>query len=414
MPVLTHVIGQDAPLSQAKDLDTAYMDVVQKSIGGTPEGNYQFQKFRSLFNQMMMPMGLKHMFPVGMLGIFCLLAIMLMVTTDDSRIFNASAAIVQDLVVPLRKTPLSPKHHMRYVKWSSVFVSLFFFAGSLLFSQLDYINMFLTIMVSIWLGGAGPVMVFGLYSRFGNTVGAYCSIIFGSGTAIIGVFLQRNWADYFYPLLVEHGWAGPIGKFLETVSGPFNPYVVWQMDAVKCPINSYEFYFLAMLVGSIGYFAGSLLTYRKPYNLERMLHRGKYNTDGVAEIKSAWTWRNLLGKLIGITPDYTRGDKVIVWSIFIYTFGYQIGLCFLLVVLWNFLHPWPDSWWSMYYFVTIFVVGPIIGIITTVWFLWGGALDTFRLFRDLSKRVDNPLDNGTVEGHVAVSDIEALGKDEEK
>lgn len=212
---------------------------------------------------------------------------------------------------------------------------------------------------------------------------------------------------------MEHGWAGPIGKFLETVSGPFNPYVVWQMDAVKCPINSFEFYFIAMLIGTIGYIAGSLLTYRKPYNLERMLHRGKYNTDRVTEIESVWTWKNVWGKLIGITPDYTRGDRIIVWSIFIYTFGYQIGLCFLLVVLWNFFHPWPESWWSTYYFITIFVVSPAIGVVTTVWFLWGGVVDIKRLFRDLAKRTDNPLDNGTVEGHVAVSDIPSIGKDDE-
>jgi hypothetical protein len=291
-------------------------------------------------------------------------------------------------------------------------VSLFFFAGSLLFAQMDYINMFIQIMVSIWLGAAGPIMVFGLYSRFGNTVGAYSALVFGSGVSVCAVFLQRNWADYFYPLFERHGLVGPIGKFMEVVTAPFNPFVVWKMDAVKCPINSYEFWFIAMVLGTIAYVVGSLVTYKGAYNLERLLHRGKYNTDGVGNIESAWTWKSMWGKLIGITPDYTRGDKIIVWSIFIYTFGYQIGLCFVGVLIWYYFQKWPLEWWSHYFFFNTYIVGPVIGLITTVWFLWGGTIDTFRLFRDLSRRKNNPLDDGRVEGHVSVSDIAVLGKDE--
>lgn len=48
-------------------------------------------------------------------------------------------------------------------------------------------------------------------------------------------------------------------------------------------------YFLALIFGTTAYIAGSLLTYRRPFNLERLLHRGKYNTDGVDSIKSPWT-----------------------------------------------------------------------------------------------------------------------------
>jgi hypothetical protein len=411
VPIPIHHAGLE-PLSQKKNLDTGYLNAAQKAIGDTPEGNQMFQKFKSLYNQMMMPMSFRKILPVGMIGVFCLMAIMLMVTTDDSRIFNASSAIIQDLVVPFQKTAMSPQKHLRYVKLCTVFVALFFFAGSMLFSQMDYINMFLMIMVSIWLGAAGPIMVFGLYSRFGNTIGAYCALLFGSGTSVASVFIQRNWAEYFYPLFERHGLVGPIGKFLEVVSAPFSPYVVWTMDKVKCPINSYEFWFIAMVLGTIAYIVGSLVTYKGAYNLDRMLHRGQYNTDGVGNIKSPWTWRSMWGKLIGITPDYTRGDKAIVWSIFIYTFGYQIGLCFVGVLIWNYFHKWPDEWWSNYFFITNYIVAPIIGVITTIWFLWGGAVDVFKLFRDLKARVANPLDNGMVEGHVALSDIEALGKDE--
>ena len=58
--------------------------------------------------------------------------------------------------------------------------------------------MFTTIRCAVWLGGAGPIMVFGLYSRFGNLTGAWCAIIFGSGTSLLGLILQRNWAQSIY------------------------------------------------------------------------------------------------------------------------------------------------------------------------------------------------------------------------
>jgi len=86
-----------------------------------------------------------------------------------------------------------------FLRMVSVGVSPFFLVVSIYFVQLDYILMFTVIMTGLWLGGAGPVMVFGLYSRFGNSVGAFGSLIFGSGLAAAGLFLQRNWAEAVYP-----------------------------------------------------------------------------------------------------------------------------------------------------------------------------------------------------------------------
>ena len=54
---------------------------------------------------------------------------------------------------------------------------------------------------------------------------------------------------------------------------------------------------------------------------------------------------------------------------------------------------------------------------TSIWFFVGGVIDIRRLFRDLAARVDNPLDNGQVEGNVAISDIAAfsdLSKDKKE
>ena len=382
------------PMSQQQNLDTPYFNAVRDTLGDTPEGRYQFQKYRSLYQQMMMPSVVSKIFPVGMLGLFCLLMIMLLISSDDSRIFNASSTLMQDVVLPMFKGRLPQEKHLLYLRLASVGVALFFLIVSIFFAQLDYINMFTTIMCAIWLGGAGPIMVFGLYSRFGNLTGAWCAIFFGSGFSMLGLIFQRNWAKSIYPVLEQWGTVETLNSFLETISAPFHPWIAWSMDPVKFPINSFEIYFISMVLSVGGYIAGSYLTY-KPYNLERLLHRGAY-ADTPEVPAEPWTPRNIFSKLIGITPEYTRGDKIIAYSVFGYSIIYQIGIAFLMIVIWNAVSPWPKEWWTIKFYITSLLIPGIVGIISTVWFMIGGAYDTYRLFADLEKRSENPEDNGQV------------------
>lgn len=90
LPDTHHVIGKDKPLSQQENLDTRYFKVVREKLGDTPEARHEFQQYRTLYQQMMMPMVLRNVLPIGMLGLFCLLMVMLLISTDDSRIFNAA------------------------------------------------------------------------------------------------------------------------------------------------------------------------------------------------------------------------------------------------------------------------------------------------------------------------------------
>lgn len=335
--------------------------------------------------------------------------VMLMLTTDNGRIFNSSSTIIQDVILPFVKRPLTPGQHLFLLRIGTVLVSIFFFFCCLLFAHLDYINMFITIMCSLWLGGAGPIMIFGLYSKFGTTTGAFGALIFGSGISIVGLIFQRNWAETIYPWLDANGWAESVGNILHTVSGPLNPWIVWEMNPVKFPINSYELYFIAMVAGVLAYIGGSFIGGRKNYNLDRLLHRGIYAVKGEKALaKDPWTWRNCIRKFVGITPEYTRGDKIIAWSVVGYAIVFKFGICFLAVGIWNLISPWPKEWWSTYFYITSILVMIPIGIISTIWFFFGGMIDLRRLFRDLAARTDNPLDNGVVEGHVAIVDKAAF------
>lgn len=405
IPQSTHKIGIDAPMSDKQNSDTVYYETAQQHFGTDGQGSYKSQQYRTLFKQLMLPAAMKHMLPPVLAGLFCLMIVVFIISTDDSRIYSASSTLVQDCVVPFYKNEtLTPEKHILLIRLVSIGVGVFFLIGSFFMAQLDYINMFVQIMYGLWMGGCGPMIVFGFYSRFGTTAGAWSSLISGMSINLCGILLQRNWAETIYPFLERMGWVESFGNFLSAVSRPFNPYIVWEMNSLKFPINSYEVYFLAMLTSLIVYCAVSWLTCRQPFNLDRMLHRGKYAIEGEKKIKSAWTWKSVWSKLIGITPEYSTGDKIIAWMVFGYSFIYKFAIAFVLVVILNVISPWPLKWWGHYFLFTYLIIPGIAAVITTVWFSIGSSIDLVRLFRDLKERVANPLDNGMVDGHVSLAE----------
>jgi solute:Na+ symporter, SSS family len=411
LPVERHDIGVDKPYSRKENPDKAFLDAVHETLlaGEENEGiaNATYQKFSSLYSQMMMPVLLGSSFPPILMGLFALLMVMLLLSTDDSRIFNASSSIIQDLILPFRNSPVSTKEHLMLLKLCSVGVAIFFFIVSMFFAQLDYIIMFITIMSAVWLGSAGPIMVGGLYTRFGTTGGAWACLSVGSGIPILGLLCQRNWADHVYPWLLKYEYVESVSWILKIVSKPLNPYVVWEMNPVKFPINSMEIYFISMCAGMLAYCLGSYLTQKELFNLDRMLHRGIYAAKNTPKpIKSKLSFKVILDKILGIDMNYTKGDKIIAWSVVWWVLIYNFIIMFCGVVIWNAISPWTNDQWSLYFFIISVLSAIIVGIISTVWFVIGGVIDIKALFRDLANRVANPLDNGQVVGHVSLCDVE--------
>ena len=412
LPVEYHTIGKDQPLSEKHNVDTPYLESAKKAILSTCKdeaaGHKQFQQFRTLYHQMMAAIGIRTILPDGMVGLFCLLMVLAMISTDDSRMFSAALTLTQDVVVPLCKRTLTPEEHIRVIKIVAIGVGVFFFIGSMMMSQLDYINLFMSTMTSLW-AGAGAMATLGLYTRFGTTAGAWASLL--SGMFISGgyIFLKQYWTS-LYQFLDDHGWADNVGRVLEACSAPFEPIIVWRMNPTKCPINAYEVTLIVLIVTLLTYIIVSKLTCKTPFNLDRMLHRGKYNLDKDDKTVSKWTWKTLAGKLIGITPDYTTGDRVIAWALFIYSIIYRFGITFIAVLIWNVIDPWPIEWWNYYFLIVFMVVPGIIAVIVTFWFGIGGVIDMRQLFRDLKQRVVNTLDNGMVEGNMSLADKKELEK----
>lgn len=441
VPAQVHEIGVDPPLSQDRNLDTAFLDVIHGAlkddardrktaeldaagvvgearekalIDAEGKANDAFQRCRTLYYQQNLSVTMRALLPPGLFGLFALLLFLAMLSTDDTRIYSAALTLAQDVVLPLKKKPFTPRGHLWMIRIVSICIGVFFLAGSYWMKQMDYYNMFVVLVCAMWEGGAGAIMTFGLYTRVGTTAGAWTALVTSVSLSVSYVFVQLKWAETVYPAIAKAGLVESFDRALRWLSSPFEPYIHWQMDAVKCPVNAIEFNFFLSVLCVILYLGVSRLTCRKPFNLDRMLHRGKYGLGEKREIKQKWTLRTVFSNLIGITPEYTRGDKAIAWGVFLYSFVYGFVLAFAGVVVWNVIHPWPVEWWCWYFVIQFFVIPCILACFTTVWFGVGGFFGLRQLFRDLAARKDtNDLDDGRVEGNMSLADKAELEKVDE-
>ena len=410
IPAHTHTAGAGTPLSKKANLETPYLDAARQILAQTPDGHHKVQEFRSLYQQQMASVTMRHLLGAGMLGLFALLMLLAMVSTDDSYIFNSALTIAQDLVLPFFRKAPSPALHIWILRTCSIGVGTFFLVCCLGFAQMDFIELFRMTVLPIYLGGCGPVLIFGLYSRFGTKQGAWTSMLAGLVIAVTFIALQRNWADVIYPLFEEHCLVAPLDHRLYDLTKYLHPYVVWEMDPYKFPINAYEAYAINMLTTLILYIAVSKATCKEPFNLDRMLHRGIYNIDGTKKTKTEWSFRHVFTMLAGITPMHTKGDKVISWSLLFYSYLYSFLGTFAGVAAWNAVSPWPKEWWGSYFLIVFLIVPMGMAAVTAVWFWVGGLLDLKTLFRDLRNRTADALDNGMVIDGVSAADYEKFRK----
>ncbi|MBO5309024.1 MAG: sodium:panthothenate symporter [Lentisphaeria bacterium] len=396
-----------------KETEDPFLKVTGEKLGELPRGKKLTQSFRTIYSQMLVPVAVREILPAGLTGIFCALMIFLMLSTDTTYMHAWGSIIVQDFVVPLRKKAFTPPEQLRALRWAITGVCVFAFVFSLFFSQLDYILMFFAITGAIW-AGAGIVITLGLYWKRGTTAGAYAALISGAVIATSAIIAQQLWASDIYPALDRAGMVPRLDALLDTLSRPFHPYIVWRMNPLKFPINSAEIGFICTMITILLYVGISLATCKEPFDMDRMLFRGRYSDREPEEKKPFSLKRLLFEQIVGIDKQYTTGDKVLAWSVFGYSFVYSFGLCFVLVVIWNFFTPWPIEYWVNYFFIKQLLVAGIIALISTFWFGICGTKDLLRLYRDLDKKTVNELDDGRVIGHVSAADMETISQREKQ
>lgn len=313
--------------------------------------------------QMTVPIALAYILPAGLLGLFSMVIFMAALSTDGTYLHSWGSILVQDVINPILGRELDPVVHMRLLRFSILGVAVFAFIWGLIFPLEDYIFMYWAMTGAIFLGGAGSVIIGGLYTRFGTTQGAFAALAGGSTVAFTGIALRSFWRHL-------PGLAGLAPEF---------------------PLNGMQISFVAALVSITTYVVVSLLTGKERYDLDRLLHRGVYEIEGehmrVKTGKKSWMAR------LGINEEFTRGDKFLFFLNL--TYGIIWFSIFLTGTIWNLAHPVSVETWKWWWSIQI-VFALVAVAITVPWFVICGTFDLVDLFRRLTRLKRDATDDGFI------------------
>ncbi len=331
--------------------------------------------------QMTVPMVLAHILPIGIKGMFCALMLFLMVTTDVSYLHSWGSIVIQDVILPFRKRAFTPRQQINLLRLSITAVAVIAFFFSLYYEPKQYILMFMALTGSIYVGGAGACIIGGMYWKKGTAAGAWAAMILSAAIGTAGIL-----GDQFWPAIDR--WL--LGFF------PQSRYLL--DHAAKFPVNGQWTWFIAMMAAIVGYILVSLLSRREDFNLDRMLHRGKYAVDEQGHPlptveRPRFSWKSL----IGVDDEMPRGDRRIAVAVFAWTTFWF--LAWLGVTLWNLVPGlrWKDDRMWFGWVTTYYMIGPmLIGLVTVVWFTLGGIRDLRRLFKTLNEERPDISDDGRV------------------
>lgn len=319
-----------------------------------------------LQNQMTVPIAVVHMLPEGIKGLLCIILLMGIFGGDGTHLLSWGSLFIQDVVLPLRKKPFTPKEHIRLLRLAMVGVAVFAFCFGCLFKQTEYVMMWWAVTEALYVGGAGVAIIGGLYWKKGTTAGAWAGLLSGSSLVTGGILARQIWGDAF-------------------------------------PLNGAQISFFGAISACVIYAVVSLLTCREDFNLERMLHRGKYAVEEEKKFETQSENRVTLGRLIGIDQHFTFGDKMIAGGLF--SWSLLLFAVFIIGTVWNLISPWPVAVWSQFWFVVGIGIPIGFALVTAVWFTWGGVRDIRRFFARLRQEKVDVMDNGMVVDHRNLEDI---------
>jgi solute:Na+ symporter, SSS family len=311
-------------------------------------------------DQMRVPVVMSIVLPVGLMGLFTAVMFAAFISTHDTYLHSWGVIFIQDVIMPFRKKPFTPKQHMHLLRLSILGVAIFIFFFSLVWPQKEPILLWFQITGAIYLGGAGAVMIGGLYWKKGTTAAAYCSLITGSTLSVTGIVLQQTNNDF--------------------------------------GLNGMQMSFIAAAMSVVIYLAVSLLGRRKDFNLDKLLHRGKYAVAedvvvGEIQTSAKSKWQVFWSKL-GLTDEFSTGDRIIFFSLYGGMF-FWVAI-FIFIIIFHFIVGTSPLFWIRYWrYYALLSIPLYMGF--TLWILVGGIVDARKMFRLLRTSKKDEKDDGWVE-----------------
>lgn len=333
--------------------------------------------------QLTVPIFLTAVLPAGLMGLVGAVILSAGISCDNTYLHSWGTIFVQDVIRPFRERHFTPAAHLRLLRLSIIGVAAFAFFFSLYFPLKQYVLMFFAITGAIYLGGAGAVIIGGLYWRRGTTAAAWTALISGSLLASGGLAAQQLWPSTLSPALLRQF---PHSVWLASHRGAF-------------PINGQLVYFIAMLAASLLYSIVTLIGPKVVYNLDKLLHRGIYALpeDELAGSVKRLSWR----EMIGLTAEFSRGERLFFWLTLWWSIGWWgfmgVGTAYQYIV------GISDHAWSIFWWMKIWVLGLVLGVVFSIWYILGGIRDVHRLLVDLRRLPTEANDDGSVAQGVAAA-----------
>ncbi|MFB9901954.1 sodium:solute symporter family protein [Cerasicoccus arenae] len=314
-----------------------------------------------LQGQMTIPTALSYLLPVGIKGLLCAVLITGVWGGDTTHLHSWGGILVQDVIMPLRRKPFTTKGHILALRLSMLGVGLFAVLFGAFFTQTEYITMWFKITTAIFVGGAGSVIIGGLYWKKGTIQGAWTAMLTGSILSIAGILIRQVYADF--------------------------------------PLNPVQISSGASLIAISLYVVVSLLTCRKDFDLDQMLHREpktrKQKLFIAEKHNSQPVWRRLFANFTGANKDYSTAD----WWIASLIIGWLFCLAGIMVLgtVWNLIDPWKPATWSTFWLWMGILIPLVISAATAVWFTYGVVRDLRVFFRVLRTEKVDADDDGSVQ-----------------
>ena len=137
-----------------------------------------------------MPIMLSRILPPGVLGLVVAGMLAATMSVNSSYLLGWSSIISQDIVVPLRRKPLSQSAQVKLNRVVNVFVSLFVLFWGVWYTLPGPTYFYLNITGTIYLAGTFSAVIAGLYWKKANTTGGYCAMIVGALVAVSFFFFK--------------------------------------------------------------------------------------------------------------------------------------------------------------------------------------------------------------------------------
>lgn len=343
-----------------------------------PQGTLERQVKQAPFT------ALSHMLPTGIKGLLLVVMIMGLFAGDGNHIISWSTVFVQDCILPWRKRPLTTRQHLLWLRLGAVGMALLGFIGAMLLPLTVSIWVWWAVTGAIFNGGAGAILIGGLYWRRGTVQAAWAAAVVGTILGLASVVLSNNWWNSMDLLL---SWGYP----------PFVKGGFWLS-------------FFVMLICVVIYVVISLLTCRKPFDLQSLLRRAEAHGESTISVATVGRKIPLAHRLMGIDEHFTRSDRWIAILVLYYSL-LMTGLI-AVMAFWRYVLPlalektgFPGAvvavsldkhTWANMWLVLGLIIPGVIAVVTLFWFAIGSFIDMRQFFKDSATRVREADDDGMI------------------